>query len=309
MRFQRLAESLLQQPPDCGVTLALLIQRDGETVFERYGPETTAETTLISWSMAKSITHALVGILIKASRLELDQPAPIREWQHDDRRHITIRHLLGMTDGLGFVEDYVDAGVSDVIEMLFGIGSQDVAGYAIGKPLVHTPGTVFNYSSGTSNIVARIVGDTVGGGADGMRAFLHRELFEPLAMTSATPRFDAAGTFVGSSYVFATARDFARFGELYREHGRDLLPAGWVEHAGTPVAAAVPAEERFGYGGHWWLWDRMGLAGVFGAHGYEGQRIVVDQNRRLTLVRLGKTDATSGANLDARLREILAAFD
>ena len=155
-----------------------------------------------------------------------------------------------MRSGLRFVEDYVDGGVSDVIAMLFGEGNEDHAAFAASKPLDHAPGTVWNYSSGTTNIVSRIVGDVIAGDAGAAtpeerqaayEAWLHERLFGPVGMTSAIPKFDGAGNWVGSSYVFATARDFARFGELYRndgvtESGGQLLPPGWVDHGRTFAA-------------------------------------------------------------------------
>ena len=217
-----------------GMTLALVVVHGGRIVRERYGPETDADTTLISWSMAKSITHALVGLLVEDGRLELSAPAPIGAWSYDERAEITLQQLLEMSSGLEFVEDYVDAGVSHVIEMLFGSGIDDHAAYASAFPLVAPPGTVWNYSSGTTNIVAKIAGDAIGGGRDGTEKYLRDRLFGPLGMTSATPKFDTAGTFVGSSYVYATARDFARFGYLYLRDGwwdgRRLLP----ERLGRP---------------------------------------------------------------------------
>jgi CubicO group peptidase (beta-lactamase class C family) len=265
------------------------------------------------------VVHALVGMCVRDGELAVEQPAPVPEWAGDDRRHITIDHLLAMSSGLRFVEDYVDDATSDVIDMLFGEGVGDVAGYAVAKPIDHAPGTVWNYSSGTSNILARIVGDVAArrhpnaSREQAMRSFLHDELFGPLGMASADPRFDAAGTFVGSSFLYATARDFARFGYLYLrdgrwgdEHGdRQLLPPGWVEHARTPPMAPVPATETFGYGRHWWLWDRHGLSTAFGAHGYEQQRVVVDPARDLVVVRLAKTPSDLAPNVEPDLVELV----
>jgi len=209
-----------------------------------------------------------------------------------------------MRSGLQFVEDYVDGEVSHVIDMLFGAGKDDVAAYAAALPLIAAPGSQWSYSSGTTNIVCRILGDAVGGGADGMRAFMHERLFMPLGMHTATPRFDAAGTFIGSSFVYASARDFAAFGELYRNDGMvgstRVLPAGWVDHA--RAATPVPDSERFGYGAHWWLWRDE--PNSLGCHGYETQRVVVFPERELVLVRLGKTPAELGANVDDLLAEI-----
>ena len=292
------------------VTLAELVVHGGEVVHETYGPDTGPETTLISWSTGTSVTHALVGIAVREGLLDLDAPAPVLEWAGDDRQAITLRQLLHMTSGLRFVEDYVDDSISHCIDMLFGAGQADVAAYAAALPLDHPPDAVFNYSSGTTNIVSRVVGDAVGGGEAGMRAFMEAELFGPLGMTSADPRFDAAGTFVGSSFLYCTARDFARFGQLYLGdgvwEGRRILPEAWVDFARTPVPA--PVDEEFGYGAHWWLWDRHGFPGTFAAHGYEGQYIIVRPDRDLVVVRLGKTPIEVRPPVIEHLQELLDAW-
>ena len=289
------------------ITLAELVLKGGRVVHETYGPDTGPGTTLISWSTAKSVTQALVGIAVRQGRLELDAPAPVPEWAGDARRDITLRQLLHMSSGLRFVEDYVDDSISHCLEMLFGTGQADVAAYAASQPLEHDPGCVFNYSSGTTNIVSRIVGQAVGGGEPGMRAFMQDELFGPLGMTSADPRFDAAGTFVGSSFLYCTAGDFARFGQLYLAggvwDGRRILPEGWVELAASP--APVPVTEEFGYGAHWWLWDGHGFPGTFAAHGYEGQYIIVRPDRDLVVVRLGRTPIEVRPAVIERLAELL----
>ena len=292
------------------VTLAEVVIHGGEVVHEAYGPDTGPDTTLISWSTGKSVTHALVGIAVRKGLLDVDAPAPVPEWAGDERRAITVRHLLHMTSGLRFVEDYVDDSISHCIDMLFGAGQADVAAYAAALPLDHPPDSVFNYSSGTTNIVSRIVGQAVGGGEAGMRSFMEEELFGPLGMTSADPRFDTAGTFVGSSFLYCTARDFARFGQLYLGdglwEGRRILPDGWVDFARTPAPA--PVDEEFGYGAHWWLWDRHGFPGTFAAHGYEGQYVIVLPEHDAVVVHLGKTDASVRDRLVERLRRVVAAL-
>lgn len=321
-------DDLFARDPADGITLALVVQQGGEIVAERYGlqpandfePEQPldADSTLISWSMAKSITHAAVGLLVADGRIDLDAPAPVPEWAGTDKAAITTLDLLEMRDGLRFVEDYVDGTTSNCIEMLFAGTDPSFAAYAAAQPLEHPPGSVWNYSSGTTNIVARIVGDIVHGSAGGppaerresMEGFLRERLFEPTGMTSATPKFDDAGTFVGSSYVYATARDFARFGELYRHdgvtdlgRGERILPAGWTDHARTWVA--TDPETGLGYGRHWWLWPQF--PGSLACHGYEGQFTVVVPDRELVLVHLGKTDADVAPQLRARLAEIIVA--
>jgi CubicO group peptidase (beta-lactamase class C family) len=301
-----------------GVSLALVAMHRGAVVFERYGvqPDTvfgpggpvTADTTLISWSMAKSVTHAAVGILVGDGLLDLDESAAVEAWQGTPKEAITIQHLLDMRPGLEWIEDYVDDSVSHCLEMLYGSANDDMAAYAAALPLIHEPGTVWNYSSGTTNIVCRIIGDIVGGGREGMETFLNTRLFEPTGMRSAIPKFDTHGTFVGSSYLYATALDFARFGELYRNDGmvagRRILPEGWSNHARTFVAR--DPDDGFGYGSHWWLWPD--LPGSMACHGYEGQYTVVVPDHELVLVHLGKCPADSSAELTSRLRQIVDAF-
>lgn len=308
---QERVDALFERPVEQGTSLAVAVMHRGELVAERYGtePETPfgpavplgPESTLISWSTAKSMTHAAVGILVGDGRLDLDAPAPVPEWRGTEKERITLLDLLEMRPGLRFVEDYLDGETSHCIAMLFGDGAGDHAAYAAALPLDHEPGTVWNYSSGTTNIITRILGEVVGGGRDGMETFLRDRLFEPAGMTSAIPKFDGVGTWVGSSYVYATARDFARFGELYRNDGvaasgQRILPVGWTDHARTFVAhddlshapdSGVPG--GFDYGRHWWMWCRY--PGSLAAHGYEGQYVLVVPDRELVVAHLGKTPA------------------
>jgi CubicO group peptidase (beta-lactamase class C family) len=283
-----------------GTTFAVAVVHRGRLLAERYGgelehwdrPNEPVEplTRLLSWSMAKSILHSLVGMLVADGRLAPDAPAPVPEWKGggDPRGAITLEHLLEMRDGLAFSEVYDDAGSSDVIEMLFGAGQADMAHFAAERPLAHPPDTVFNYSSGTSNIVSGIVARTVGPGEPYER-FLRERLFDLIGMTSAQARFDEAGTFVGSSYVYATALDYLRFGLLYLRggvwDGKQVLPEGWVDH-GRRIRSYDPDEDRW-YGAHWWsVGDDLG---TFWASGYEGQSLMLCPPLDLMVVRLGRS--------------------
>jgi CubicO group peptidase (beta-lactamase class C family) len=324
-------------PPDVAVTLGGLLDRvcdddgplatthavvvvhGGAIVAERYGGQleyfdrppdpVTPETRLLSWSMAKSMLHAVVGLLIGDGVLDLDSPTGVVEWSdpHDPRHAITLRHLLAMRDGLDFVEDYVDERVSDVIEMLFGAGRSDVAHFAADRPLAAPPGARFNYSSGTSNIISSVVARLVGHGAP-YAQYLGQRLFEPIGMHSAEPELDTTGTWVASSYVRATARDFARFGLLYLRDGNwdgvRLLPEGWVDY-GRTVQSVDPEDGP--YGAHWW-----GVAGdslgTFRASGYEGQSITICPTHDLVVVRLGKTTAAHYPDLTAWRADVVRAF-
>lgn len=309
-RLDRAVSTLLDQRTQHGETYAVLAVHRGVIVAEQYGPQHDRSSEFLSWSIAKSITHALVGMLVGEGRLDLAAPAPIPEWAGDNRRSITLQHLLNMRDGLDFNEEYVDIGVSHVVDMLYFAGADDHAAYAIARPLAHPPGSVWNYSSGTTNIVSRIVGEVAAQGEGreaATRALLDR-LFGALGMSSARPQFDKAGTFVGSSSVHATARDFARFGYLYLRdgtwQGERLLPAGWVDHARTHTAD--DPDNGFGYGAHWWLWPDQ--PGSLAAHGFEGQYVVVVPARDLVLVRLGKSPSELRPAVVEQLREIVNAF-
>lgn len=325
MTLSSLVDELFERAD--GVSLALVILHRGEVVAERYGvqPESifepataiTADSTLLSWSMAKSITHAAVGMLVGDGLLDLDEPAPVPEWEGSPRAEITTLQLLEMRSGLRFVEDYVDDSVSHCIEMLFGDSGPSRGAYAAALPLDHPPGTFYNYSSGTTNIITRIIGDVLTGGPggeaterrDAVETLLRTRLFEPAGMTTAIPKFDEAGDFIGSTFVYATARDFARFGELYRhdgvtEQGERILPEGWRDHART--WAAHDDENGCDYGRHWWMWPQF--PGSLCCHGHEGQYTVVVPDRELTLVHLGKTDAAAAPALRARLAEMVRQF-
>lgn len=293
-----------------GNTQAIVVVHRGKVVAEAYGPDTDAATPLISWSMAKSITHALLGIAQMDGLLEVGQPAAVTEWANDSRSQITLQHLLDMRSGLAWVEDYVDGDASDVIEMLFGSGKEDVAAYAIAQPLANEPDSTWLYSSGTTNIVTRILGDAYGdrhGSCSGIERVLQQRLFAPIGM-NATATFDLAGTFIGSSYVFTTARDFARFGYLYLHdgnwNGTQVLPSDWAAHA--RVQTVIDDETSLGYGAHWWTLP--GEEASLVASGYEGQQIYVLPNRDLVIVRLGKTVAEKRNAVRASLLAIAQSF-
>ena len=292
------------------ITQAILVVHRGKVVAEAYGPDTDSETPLISWSMAKSITHALVGIAQMDGLLDVSKPAAVDAWKNDSRSQITLQHLLDMRSGLSWNEDYVDGDSSDVIEMLFGSGKDDVAAYAVSLPLTDEPDSKWLYSSGTTNIVTRILGDAYGdthGSSSCIERVLQQRLFATIGM-HATARFDAAGTFIGSSYVFATARDYARFGYLYLQEGNwngtQVLPAGWVDHA--RVQTVIDDETSLGYGAHWWTLP--GEEDSLVASGYEGQQIYVLPKRDLVIVRLGKTVAEKRGAVRASLLAIAQAF-
>lgn len=304
--------------PGLADTYAVVVVQHGRLLCERYGgalpsfthapTPVTVDTPLLSWSVAKSVLHAAVGLLVDEGRLDPDAPAAVPEWSADadPRGCVTLRQLLQMRDGLEWVEDYEDERISDVIRMLFGEGAADVAGFAARHGQSAPPGTRFNYSSGTSNLVARLVGDAVGRG-EATRAFLADRLFAPLGMHDATVTLDDAGTFIGSSYVYCSARSYARFATLYLRggvwEGRRLLSAAWVDDAQRPVSVDDAAAPTY-YSHHWWLDG----AGAYWASGYEGQRLVVSPSRDAVLVRLGRTPTARYPAVRAWCDAVLAAL-
>lgn len=319
-RLAALLDAMTTDTGRYGTTYAVAVAQGGAVLAERYGGELEhwdrpnepvgPDTRLLSWSMAKSVLHAAVGMLVGEGRLTLAGPARVPGWSDpaDPRRAITLDDLLTMRDGLDFAEDYEDVGRSHVIEMLFGDARHDVAAYAAGRPPAHPPGEVFNYSSGTSNIVSGIVARAVGAGEHYER-FLRERLFDPLGMRSAQPRVDDAGTFVASSFVYASAQDYLRFGLLYLRNGvwegRRLLPAGWVDHGRR--ARSYDAEGERWHGAHWWA--TADDLGTFTANGYEGQSLLLCPGLDLLVVRLGKSaEDHHDPNLRAWRRSVVDAF-
>lgn len=282
-----LADEIFDLTGPQGVTYALLVVHRGRLVYERYAAGANGFYLQYSWSMAKSVTQALVGILVAQGKLDLFAPAPVPEWQDDARREITLYQLLCMRSGLAFNEDYVDGQVSDVIPMLQLEGRHDTGAFAAAKPLVHAPGTRFSYASGTTNILCRILKDAVGGGASGMLRFMNDHLFEPIGVRTATPKFDTSGTFIGSSYLLASPQDFARFGLLYLRggswDGNAVIDREWVDCA----RSLSYRDDAQCYGAHWWL--RPDRTDWFYASGYDGQRILCIPEKDAVIVRLGRT--------------------
>lgn len=277
-------------------TRAVVLVHKGRIVGERYARGFTKDTPLLGWSMTKGIINALVGVLVKEGKIALGDAVPIPEWRgsSDPRRKITFDHLLRMTSGLQFNEDYSNP-LADVTYMLFGV--PDMAAYAAAKPVEAEPGARWSYSSGTTNIIAYAIRQVIGDSS--YLEFPRRALFDRLGMASALMETDAAGTFVGSSFMYATARDWARLGLLYLYDGvwlgQRVLPEGWVAYTRSP---ALNAPDRQ-YGAHMWLQipkeyrcgsDGRSLpADTFHAIGHEGQFVTIIPSRELVLVRLGLT--------------------
>jgi len=295
-------------------TRAVVVVQDGRIVAERYAQGFTENTPFAGWSMTKSVLGALIGVLVGEERLSLQDKALLPQWQAPDpRAEITLEDLLRMRSGLAFSEEYSDLS-SDVIEMLF--NRSDSAAYAASRPLTSPPGTLWTYSSGTTNILSAIARRVVGK-ADYIE-WPRRVLFDRIGMSSAIMEPDASGTFVGSSFMLATTRDWARFGQLYLQggswEGRQIVPDEWVRFSTSPT----PQSDGL-YGAHWWLKLQPELGGgtpaaaripadAFFAIGHEGQTLTIIPSLRLVVVRLGLSiyvDAWNHAAFIADLQDAL----
>jgi CubicO group peptidase (beta-lactamase class C family) len=281
-------------------TKAVVVVHDGRIVGERYAADSGPETPMHGHSMSKTVTQALIGILVRRGALALDQHAPVPEWNHegDPRRTVTVEQLLRMSSGLPADETF---GGFDLSSRMWHQES-DMAAFAAGVPLAAEPGTQWHYSDLSFMLLSRMVRDAAGGSVDDVLRFAHRELFDPVGMKHATIEFDGRGTPVGASHIYASPRDWARFGQLLLDDGRagglQILPTGWLAHARTPTL-----DTSYGLG----LWlnaDAQGritplaLPGVppdaFFARGYLGQYLVVVPSRHLLVVRLGVSHASDG---------------
>ena len=316
--LEGLLDEVFDEDGPCRTTNAVVVIHKGRLIAERYAgvreffdrdPEPVdASTPLISWSMAKSMLQSLLFTYIDEGAFSLEQPLDIPEWNTsgDPRATITLGELLAMRDGLSFSEEYDDTKPSDAIAMLFGEGRTDMAHYAASRPLLHAPGTTYSYSSGTTNIISGALRRHLGGEV-AYRAALRDRLFGPLHMESALPGFDEAGTFIGSSYVHATAQDFARFGLCLLRGGvmddQQVLSATGIHEARTPRSLDP---DGLYYSSQFWV--RGDDYGTFAAQGFEGQSISMSPALDLVLVRLGRTDAERFMELRNWRFKVIDAF-
>ena len=270
---------------------AVVVVKDGKIVGEAYGPGFNERTPLLGWSMTKTVTAALLGLLQGEGRIDLEARALFPEWSGDARREIALADLLAMQSGLRFNENYGD--VTDVTRMLY--LEPDMGGYVASQTLEAPPGTRFNYSSGETVLISRYWMSRFADQAEAL-AFPRRALFDALGMRSAVLEPDQAGTFVGSSYLYATARDWARFGLLIAEGGNwaggPLLDPAFVARITEPSQTSDGAYTR----GQAWQNGPQGADSDFGLPedtvwmlGHDGQSIAVIPSERLVVVRLGLT--------------------
>lgn len=308
-----------------GETRALLILSGGRIIAERYGPGFGPQTRMIGWSMSKTVTGVLIGLLVADGRLRLDESVPIPAWQRsgDPRGEITLRQLLQMRSGLRHTENGSPPWTSDEVRMLFLDGRDNMAAYAEAQPLEAEPGAKWEYSTASTVILNDIAARVLSDSPDPVRRrqavadYLRTRLFTPLGMRSMVAEFDAAGTMIGGSMIHATARDWARMGELLRNggavKGAQVLPRAWIEFM------TRPSPRNPGFGAQLWL-NRPQVDGkdvllpgraprsMVGSVGHMGQFVLVSPEQRLTVVRLGHTHGPDRPVVLDHLAEIVGLF-
>lgn len=282
-------------------TKAIVIVHNGRVIAERYAPGYGVDTPVIGWSATKSVINALLGILVRHSKLDMQAPAPVAAWADpkDPRHAITPDNMLRMNSGLDVGQSLTSSwhdAFDPSAQMVF--EERDMAGYAERFPLKFAPGSDWNYTNGNTLLLSRIIRDKTGGTAQGVLDFAHRELFDKLGMRHVTLEFDATGTPIGSSHMLASPRDWAKFGLLYLNDGvvggQRLLPEGWIDYS----ASLTPHSEEYGYAAG--FWTNRGDAGgaryrikagipadAFMARGSFGQYVIVIPSQHLVVARFG----------------------
>lgn len=290
-------------------TLAVAVVYDGQLIAEKYIKGYDKNTRFHGWSMTKSVTSSLVGILAGEGRIDIKTPVNFPEWKDDERGKITVENLMHASSGLKWLENYFTISQSTLMLMM----SSDMVEYVLQQPLEHSPGSFYNYSSGDANLVSGVIRNTIGNDQV-YYGYPYKALMYRIGMLNTTIETDASGNFVSSSYSYGTTRDWARFGLLYQNDGvfagDTILPVGWVDY----TMQEAPASNTDGmYGVGFWLEDpdpEKNLSGlpddVFSANGFLGQRIFIIPSKKLVVVRMG----FSSSNLSFKnlLRDILSTL-
>ncbi|MDQ1297423.1 MAG: hypothetical protein QG611_1405, partial [Bacteroidota bacterium] len=308
-----IAKRLIDENGYNGTAFAFLVLHKGIPVVEAYRAQFNPATRFLSWSMSKSVINAMVGILVKEGKLDISKPADIREWKDDERSKITMNDLLQMQSGLKWNEDYGNR--SNVNVMLHCEGN--MAKYAYDQPSEYPAGTHYYYSSGTANIISHIIRKQFSN--DSLYySFAYSSLFNKIGMPDAIFEVDPSGTMVGSSYLYATARDYARFGLLYMNdgifNGERILPEGWVKYSRTPAS-----DSNGEYGALFCLNKIKAMTAkpenefylsapedMFYCDGHDGQEIFILPSQDLVVVVLGFSPSSNGGmDFDSLLKDII----
>lgn len=304
LRLDSAITNVFQRDQNEGDTRAVLVLYKDHLIAEKYTEGFTKETKLLGWSMTKSITGTIVGILEMQGKLSRNQKDLFPEWENDARAGISLNNLLQMNSSLKWEEDY--SKISDVTQMLF--LESDMATAQLHQPLLDEPGNIWNYSSGTSNLLSGFIRDQFSGHQQYLD-FWYRELIDKIGMHSMTLEADLAGNYVGSSYSWATARDWAKFGQLYLNRGKwngeQIFAESWVDYVAKPVEGSNGE-----YGAHFWL-NAGGKypdapRDLYSANGFQGQHVFIIPSRDLVVVRFGLTEHPE-FDVNIFLKEILDA--
>ncbi|QIG54288.1 serine hydrolase [Altererythrobacter sp. BO-6] len=311
-----------------GETRALVVMQGGKIAAERYAPGYGPDTRFVSWSMAKTVSAIMIGMLVADGRLRLDESAPVEMWQRpgDPRGEITLRQLLQMRSGLRHTEAGDPPYESSEVRMLFLDGRDDMARWAKEQPLEAEPGSQFEYSSNTSVILADIAARVLTESEEpearrrAVADFLEARLFGPLGMDSMVPEFDASGTLIGGSLIHGTARDWAKLGEFLRRKGtapggEQLVPSRWVE----AMVTSSPRSPHYGF--QTWLnrpfddpeaehplFPDRAPHSMFALIGHMGQYVIVSPQQRLTVVRLGHSNREQRIAMLQQLADVMELY-
>ncbi len=286
-------------------TRSVLVIYKNKIIAEKYDTGFDKNSKILGWSMTKSLLSAYFGILQKQGKLDVNKPAPIEEWQNDERKKITINDLLHMNSGLEWEEDYTK--ISDVSKMLF--LENDMTKSQIVKKSIYKPNTHWNYSSGTSNLLSGVLRKQFKTHQEYLD-FWYSALIDKIGMNSMIVETDMAGNFVGSSYAWATTRDWAKFGLLYLHkgnwNGEQILDESWVKYAATPCFGS-----KGDYGAHFWLNTGNRYPDVpkdmFSCNGFQGQRVFIFPSQDLVIVRMGLKE-DKGIDLNGFMSGVINSF-
>lgn len=287
-------------------TRAVVVSYRGQIIGEQYAQGYNEETELLGWSMAKSITSTLIGILIKEGHFNLDDNHLFPEWT-DERKNITLRQLLHMESGLAFSEEY--ASISDATQMLF--TSENSIDIPLNNPLAHKPGTHWSYSSGTTNLLFELIRNHLKD-KPAYLAYPYKELFNKIGMNSSVSKTAESGRFIGSSYLYASPKDWAKFGYLYLKEGNwngaQIVDTSWVDFVRTPSP-----NSNGGYGGQFWLnVDHAAYKNLpedmYSCNGHDGQFVYIFPSHDLIVVRMGLSGMPN-YNVATLLEEVMESID
>jgi CubicO group peptidase (beta-lactamase class C family) len=286
-------------------TRAVLVIYKDHLIAEEYTDGFSAETKVLGWSMTKSITSSVLGVMEKQGKISTNQTNLFPEWENDERSKISLHNLLQMNSGLEWEEDY--SKISDVTRMLF--LAEKMACVQMEKALVGEPGNTWNYSSGTTNLLSRFIRDQFDSHQDYLD-YWYREFIDKIGMSSMTVEMDPAGYYVGSSYSWATARDWGKFGLLYLNNGNwngeQIINSSWVEYSRAPNNGSNGE-----YGAHFWLNAGKKYLDLpedlYSANGFQGQHVFIIPSRDLVVVRFGLVEHPD-FDINSFLSEILTAI-